>query len=278
MQNDYISIVYCFDRNYVDATAVSTYSAFKKSNTPIKFYWICYGYAVLHAEFYRKPLALLGIEITIIEVPENVFESWKQDLIVPHINKAAYMRLLIPNLVNEKRAVYLDSDTIVRADLSKLFNVDLNGSAIAGCYNFFEPSEQHIKPPIVSEDTVYINSGVLVMDLEALRNNNFLEKAEEIHRVYYDKILASDQCVINKYLEKNKMILDRKWNYMVKGGKYTEEQFLDVLKDDTISILHFTDCSKPWDVIGRNKAMSDFWWNIANSMRIDLKESGSEIH
>lgn len=273
----HIPIVYCFDRGYVDPTAVSTYSVFKTSNTPVKFYWICYEYAVLQAEFYRKPLEKLGIHIEIVEVDENVFNNWKKDLIVPHINKAAYLRLLIPSLIQETRAIYLDSDIISMSDLNELFTIELNETAMAGTYNFYEPSEQHIKPPILDEDTTYINSGVLVMDLEKLRSDNFLVKAERIHAEHYDKIMASDQCVINKYLENNKTLFDRKWNYMLKSGKYTEEQFKEILKTVDIALLHFTDCSKPWDVLGRNRAMSDFWWSVAYSMRSDLRSINSEI-
>jgi lipopolysaccharide biosynthesis glycosyltransferase len=116
------------------------------------------------------------------------------------------------------------------------------------------------------------------MDLDKLRSDNFIRKAEEIHRVYYDKIMASDQCVINKYLENNKTLIDRKWNYMVKGSKFTESEFEELLLSEDIRVLHFTDCSKPWEVIGRNRAMSRFWWSIANSMRDELKEAGSEIY
>ena len=278
MPNDAINIVYCFDRNYVDPTAVSAYSVFKASKTKIKFYWICSGYAVLHAEFYRKPLTKLGMDITIIEVNDDIFTSWKEDLIVPHIPKAAYMRILIPHLIGEDRAIYLDSDIIVRSDLSELYDIDLGNTPIAGTFNFYEESEQHIRPPIIDEDVPYINSGVLVMDLGRLRKDNFIKKAEEIHRLYYDKIMASDQCIINKYLENNKTMLDRKWNYMVKGSKFTDKEFMKILENDDIRVLHFTDCSKPWDVLGRNRAMSRFWWFIANEMRDELEGLGSEIH
>ena len=276
MQSDHIAVAYCFDRNYVDPTAVSTYSAFKSSSHRLKFYWICSGYAVLHAEFYRKPLSLLGIDINIIEVDENLFDSWKKDLIVPHIPKSAYMRLLVPHLVPESRVIYLDSDTIVRSDLKRLYDIDLKNTPIAGAFNFFEPSESHIKPPILDPEIEYINSGVLVMDTDKLRKDSFIKKAEDIHHNYNDKIMASDQCVINKYLERNKILLDRSWNYMVKGSKFTEDQFNYLLTDETIKILHFTDCSKPWDIIGRNKAMSDFWYSIAEKMRNELKAAGSE--
>lgn len=278
MPIDYINVVYCFDRNYVDPTAVSTYSAFKSSSTRVKFHWICSGYAVLHAEFYRKPLSNLGIDINIIEVDDDLFASWKKDLIVPHIPKSAYMRILIPELLNEDRAIYLDSDTIIRSDLFELYNTDLQGTSMAGKYNFSEESDRDIRPPILNHDVPYINSGVLVMDLAKLRDDDFVRKAEEIHRVHYDRIMASDQCIINKYLENNKVLLDCKWNYMVKGSKFTEKEFEEVLKDESVRVLHFTDCSKPWEVIGKNRAMSRFWWSIANKMRDELKRSKSEAH
>ena len=85
-----------------------------------------------------------------------------------------YYRLFIPVMFPEyDKGIYIDSDVIVSDDLAKLFDTDLQGNYIGACT---DSSVQQV-PPLVRymEDAVgveksrYINSGVLLMDLKALR-------------------------------------------------------------------------------------------------------------
>lgn len=273
----YIPVVFCFDRNYVDPVTVSTYSVFKTSKSKIKFYWICYNSVIPHAEFYRKSLSKIGIDIDIIGVHDNVFDNWKKDLIVPHVTAAAYLRILIPALIKELKIIYLDCDTICMQDISELFAYDISDVSLAGVDNFLSAIDIKVNPPIIDSKSVYINSGVMLMNLKKMRENDSIEKMKHIHDIYYDCILAGDQCIINKYAEYDKRLLDISWNYMVKNTRISDIDFLSLLKNKNVKIIHFTDSSKPWNILTYGEEMRNFWFDIAKNMKNELKNSGSLI-
>ncbi|MDQ5984206.1 MAG: hypothetical protein RUMPE_01246 [Eubacteriales bacterium SKADARSKE-1] len=93
-----------------------------------------------------------------------------------NIPKAAYYRLLSPQLLNNKdKVLYLDNDLVINNDLSNLFNIDLKSNYAAGVkdvevacdnnyYKYTYPSKYGVR---TSEG--YINSGVLLMNLKKMR-------------------------------------------------------------------------------------------------------------
>jgi lipopolysaccharide biosynthesis glycosyltransferase len=277
-KSEYIPIVFCFDKAYIDPALVSTYSVFFNSKTKIKFYWICYESNLAHAQFYQKYILKLGINLEIIHVDDDIFNTWKTDLIVPHVTKAAYLRILIPNLVKETRIIYLDCDTITLSDLNELYNVNLNDYSIAGVDNFLSHVDVKVYPPIIDSSFTYINSGVMVMDLDKLRKHNFYYKVKEIHDKYYELVMAGDQCLINKFLENNKILLDRKWNYMIKNTRISDKEFEEIIKNEDIKIIHFTDSSKPWNMLTYGSTMANFWFQFSHSLKNNLKFIGSEVY
>ena len=62
-----------------------------------------------------------------------------------HVNELTYARFLIPELIQEERVLYLDSDIIVNASLSNLFHVDMKGCPIAAIddYNLSNKDTPH---------------------------------------------------------------------------------------------------------------------------------------
>lgn len=274
----HIPVVFCFDKNYVDPVTVATYSVFKSSKNIIKFYWICYNDILPHAEFYRKALIKLGIDITIIDINSDIFYSWKKDLIVPHVTNAAYLRLLIPELIKEEKIIYLDCDIICISDIVHLYETDITDVSLAGVDNFLIGFDKKPTPPIINNNSIYINSGVLLMNLVKMRKNNFISQVKDIHYNYYDYILAGDQCIINKYAENDKKLLDKSWNYMIKNTKLSDEDFLSCIKNENIKIIHFTDSSKPWNILTYGQAMANYWFNIAYNMKNELKKIGSSLY
>ena len=95
------------------------------------------------------------------------------------------MRLALPIMFpEEQRMLWLDIDTIVDRDISELFETDLNGCYIGAA---IEP-ERCVKP------FVYFNAGVLLEDLEKLRDGKCLELIDYINR---NKLSFPDQDVYN---------------------------------------------------------------------------------
>jgi Glycosyl transferase family 8 len=72
---------------------------------------------------------LYDVDITIIQNDGLHFSTWKE---LPYVSQATYLRLLIPSLIPCQKAIYLDCDTLVIGDISKLFKKNLGQNAIGG--------------------------------------------------------------------------------------------------------------------------------------------------
>ncbi|AZU60393.1 glycosyltransferase family 8 protein [Neobacillus mesonae] len=70
-------------------------------------------------------------KIKFITIDDNLFNSFKLKL--KHISKETYYRIIIPGLldVDIKKALYLDCDMIIRADISKLWNTNIDDYFLA---------------------------------------------------------------------------------------------------------------------------------------------------
>ena len=104
-------------------------------------------------------------------------------------NRYSYMTLLRCCLgfifENEHKMLWLDIDTIIDEDISDLFEIDMNGYYYAGVY---EPKK--------SIDVFrYINAGVLLCNLDLLREN--MKEAEMIAFLNNVRLNWLDQDIIN---------------------------------------------------------------------------------
>ncbi len=181
-----------------------------------------------------------------------------------------YFRLLLPELLpaDVDRIFYFDSDLIISDKLSDLYNTDFEGNDIIACYDlnlipanldiFLYRRHNNLAP--LFEDKTYINSGMLLINMNKFRGNyslnSYLDAAKELEY----KIFAPDQDLIN-YVHRGKIkhVDSKKYNYPA----YTA--FLDGIHSEhnTVPIMHFV-CEKPWQ--GGNHAHFEtelIWWKYA---------------
>jgi lipopolysaccharide biosynthesis glycosyltransferase len=262
-ESNQIPILLCFDRNYANYAAVATYSAYKNTKTPLIFYWLSTADCEEIAENLQRHLQRLGIEIVFLALNLQNINDWKTG---HHFTTATYLRLFSPILFkNVDKIVYIDCDTLVLTDLCDLYNHPLDDFHFAGVID--EVGGRTSKVPRNINDK-YINSGVLLMDLKGLRNNDFLGHSKMLYKKYENQITWADQCLINKYSEGKKIILDSKWNRQIHANNVKKSQFLNLAKPQFTSILHFLGGTKPWQS-WCNPAITDFWWSFARDLQID---------
>ena len=117
------------------------------------------------------------------------------------------------------RMIYLDCDTVVTGDISRLFDMPLNGSAIGAAADvgvrvlsytkravFFEKKPYNIDNYIsqvldIPEKECYFNAGVLLIDLKKCRGLVTFEKVTEI--LHGSKLFYNDQDVLKETLNKS---------------------------------------------------------------------------
>lgn len=265
MPDETIVVAYCFDRNYAPYAAVSTYSLLKHNTSKLRIYW-CVGEADLGfaGDLAHAVREKTSHELSILCLRAELFADWKTSFeasLTSHYSAGAFFRLLLPDALPEDRIVYIDCDTIVQGDLAELYRLDMQGKSIGAVPDRWA-SMLHRMPLAPGEP--YVNTGVLLLDLSALRNEGFWDKCRAIYETHSDDIKFVDQCIINKFAEGRKFIVPEKWNRLIAAGSRLPKNF-DRVED--ARIVHFYSAIKPWQEKSDSR-MSAFWWSYARELGI----------
>jgi lipopolysaccharide biosynthesis glycosyltransferase len=115
---------------------------------------------------------------------------------VSHTTPATWFRLLLPNILpaDIERLIYLDPDTIVLSDISELFHTDMQSAPLAAVVDY-----NNTRMSAMYELKNYVNSGVLLMDLQEWRDKDYVALCLEHARRTRDEHLFTDQCAINTF-------------------------------------------------------------------------------
>lgn len=144
-----------------------------------------------------------------------------------HFTYMSLVRLFLSKIIEEKRALWLDVDTLVLGSLDELFEMDMTNKAVA---SVMEPRNLNIGEEI----RPYINSGVTLFNLEYIRehklDDQMLKMINTLQRDY------ADQDVINHVCRGRIKYLDPKFNTSPSTGGIITVPI----------IMHFT-LKKIWD-------------------------------
>ena len=198
----------------------------------------------------------------------NKYEGKDTNIKIP---TAAYYRLDLHNLLPDvDRIIYMDGDTVIFQDLSELIFLDMKGNYILG---FLDSTPNALRKYKI-KNAVVLCSGVLLMDLSALRKNNITEKFNEFLEENLGNIEQHDQTTINVVCQGKISTLPPKygiWNFdTYKDCKYNNfihpywirynKKELSLAYEHP-SILHYVR-GKPY-YKNFNKCFYDEWWEYA---------------
>lgn len=144
------------------------------------------------------------------------------------------------------KILYLDADTIIIKPLDYLYNLKLDDNTMFyGCPDISNNQESITKFDVYPSHD-YINSGVLLINVDLCRKKISKKDIIDFSVRYKNKICYKDQDLINAlYHDYIKIIPRGKYNYMG-FAKKNKQQFLKETKNT--SILHFANIQilKPW--------------------------------
>lgn len=110
--------------------------------------------------------------------------------------KTKLLRLFLPEILpNVKMIIHLDSDTYIFKDLDGLFSIDMNNLLIRGILDFDFYGE--MKKFGITKIDRYINSGVILMNLDEMRKEHFIEKVSNFIFKNGSNLVLNDQPIIN---------------------------------------------------------------------------------
>jgi 5'-AMP-activated protein kinase catalytic alpha subunit len=267
-----IAVAYALDNVYVYPTLVSMTSLVENAanNT---FYSI---YVLIIEEFTDENKNVIksveekhnqSCEIIFI----NMADKYKGEKTDKRIKTPAYYKLSLHDLLpNINRIIWLDGDTGVFGDLTELINLDMKDNYIMG---FWDSVPEAINKFGIPNSTV-LCTGVLLMNLDALRKNNMTEKFNNFMVDQKENINQHDQTIINVVCQENIGLLPPRYGMWCFEGKIhalkhirrqrphlrcSEEDFLYAYYHPII--MHFVWPKPYWR--RRKPVFNKQWWDYA---------------
>lgn len=276
-----IPIVMATDNNYAYPTLVAMTSVLenKKESTKVDFNILVSGD---FSEEHSKLLLNLKSKYKNCDVKLiNMGDSFKNARTRLHITTAAFYRLRLPSILKDlDKCLYLDGDLVVNTDLTQLYNTDITDFYIAGVKDFGAQSwgPEYAKLLDIKDMSQYVNTGVLVMNLKKMRDDNLEEKFNKFIPNLKTRtgLHCHDQDVLNSVCYGKISHVPFKYNVMThfnvvsKGawrGKardcYTQKEWDEAVGQPLI--IHYAG-SKPWKQI--NIRLKEYWWGYAKKTDI----------
>ena len=129
-------------------------------------------------------------------------------------SRAVNLRLFFDHILADfDTAVYIDSDVSLLADIAPLVAMKPKSAPIIAAYDLpiMEFGKYSERLPM-SESSAYLNSGVLVMDLRAIREERVFDGARRVAEEHAALCIYPDQDALNIALDGRWQVLDWRWN------------------------------------------------------------------
>lgn len=202
----------------------------------------------------KKKLAQLNkIKKCIIEYPcfdEKMLDVFDGIKIPSHVTKMTYARILIPDILpNIDRVLFIDSDMVVRTDISKLYETDIENNVFAAVE---DANWKNISKRLWGNEEYYFNAGLLLINSKKLREIDYLSLIKKQIFINQSKYTICDQDVINDAFKNMIYRLSISWNFY--HGVFFE-RFKCYTPDDmdefnainaNPNIVHYVGPEKPW--------------------------------
>jgi lipopolysaccharide biosynthesis glycosyltransferase len=196
-----------------------------------------------------------------LKISDQLFEGM---VLGYHFKKQSYYRLLIPDMIQTERVVYLDSDIVVTGKISDLYNEDLKDMYLAAVQ---EPGFTRSKELEMSQESKYFNSGVLLMNLDLWRKDKIRDRVIEFIRKKKEIILFPDQDGMNAVINGRWKNIHPKYNMQSAFYEYNEQELADIyglkeLKEAKSNpvIVHYTGSIKPWHFYSNHILRNRYWY------------------
>ena len=257
--NKIIPIFLACDNSYFKYTSVTIKSIMQKAseNNDYIFYVLNkdiddnnkkIGYSLAHDNF----------KIEFVDV-SSFYDSIRDKLPVrDYYTKTTYFRMFIAEMFEQyEKAIYIDSDVIVKGDISEFYNTELDNSLLGAC------TEQAMAQIDVYGDYVeknlglnrykYFNAGHILINCNLFREECILSQFINLLNVYECKV-PQDEDYLNIICNNRVKWIDNSWN---------TESFGDLkilCEKENIKMVHYLMWGKPWKC---DSEFSEFFWEYA---------------
>ena len=197
-------------------------------------------------------------------------EGYFKNATIRHLPVATYYKIVLPSLLpNVDKIIFTDVDIIDLEDLSEMYSIEFKENMyFCGIADYIDHLNQ-LREFGLSSDK-YINSGVLLMNLKAMRENSIEKMIKDFIATHVLKF--HDQTAINCVCYNNTQALPYKYNFFAfpsfkdlvelnnqQDIKYraNESELNETFNKPTL--FHYVSLDKPW-LKRTTKFNRVYWW------------------
>lgn len=219
---------------------------------------------------FKSELEFINIDTDTIDKGKYLFAFSNR------ITPIAIARIMLPDLLDIDKVLYMDGDILVTTDLLPLYETDLKNYVAGMVPNI----TQSTTPDIHTKTSTYFNSGVILMDLKKCRKMKSTEQMisylnQNLDRFIYDKTTTDNQTNIDKFLYPDQDLINIVWDGKIKAldKKWNNQTIYGVQMLFTTSdcIIHYIGPVKPWSFKKpMSKAEKQYltYWDECQELRI----------
>lgn len=218
-----MNVIYASDDNYSWLMGISMVSLFENNRECKEINVYLFGDKIKPeneeklyqaAKQYDRKLEIIDVNQLIL--PEKLYSG--------RYPKSAFSRLFAFDLLPKDidRVLYLDCDIIVDGSIEELYNHEMEDKiiwAVKDCV-----SKAYKQKIGIKGDDVYINTGVMMMNLEKMRKFPMEERITDFVSKYAGVMDYADQEIINGIFQGEFGILPPQWNVMTQFNQYSYSQ------------------------------------------------------
>ena len=258
-----IHIFYACDDNFVKFTMVSFFSMRKNASRDKK-----YHVHVLHTNITPETQARMlkmadeCFEITFDNVSNYLTELCERLPLRDYYSNTTYYRMFIADMYPElDKAIYIDSDTVVTGDISKLYEYDITEYDVGACHEQAMVQADvygtYVEKCLGIDRNAYFNAGILLINCKNFREKKVLDDFVRLLGIY-DFRVTQDEDYLNIICRDHVLWLPQTWN---------TEMFGELLFPiEEANIIHYIMVSKPWHY--EDCRCGDIFWKYAKQTEV----------
>lgn len=224
-----MDVLYTCDNNYVWLMGISTISMLEnnKEMKELNVYLLGENISEENRKILSELLDKYNRKIIVIDVPKLDIPD---ALVSARWPISAFTRLYAAELLpkNINKVLYLDCDTIIESDLSELEAWDVSDKVFWGIKDCI--GKEYKKNIGIGAEGLYVNAGVLLMNLSKLRKISVKDRLSKYMAKYQKFINYADQDVLNGAFRGAIGVLPPQYDLMTIAATYSYEEIQKLRK------------------------------------------------
>ncbi len=271
MINNVIPVFFACDDRFVKFTMVTIRSLLENASKDYK-----YNIYVLNTNISNEMKDVTktivskydNAELEFVDVTSYLDSISDRLPIRDYYSKTTYFRLFIAEMFEQyDKAIYLDSDMIVKGDISVLWNKDIKDNLVGASHEQAMVQTDvygtYVERNIGINRNCFFNAGMLVINCKLWREEAVLDQFIDLLQVYTFRV-TQDEDYLNVICQNRVCFVGDEWNV---------EIYEDIkVKEEDACIYHYIMWAKPWHFTGVR--YESYFWKYAKMTPLynDIKD------